>query len=669
MRQHARMSGPVVAMLALGLVIACGSPANAVTTWTGGIGNWDEDAKWDSGLEPGAGDPAVINDSSAEVTLNLGGEVAQTLNIGTTAGGGGELIVQPGGSLLIGGGTAGDSSVGFVGPGSLTQHGGSIEAWIWNIGNSGVSANGVQTMHGGTFDVNDILVFGRNANADGTFTQDGGQVTVGRNMVVGDKVGSVSEYNLSGGAANTLDVTQALIVGSAGKGTFNQSGGVVTPGTLVLAAGSGEGTYNLSGGSLNPGAQYTDVGVSGKGTFNHSGGTFNFDRLRVAVNSGASGSSYNTSGSAVASGNNFWLGWNDDAELVMNGGTIEVAGGSAGSFKAGVLAGGEATMTINDGLLHANGLAVIGQLDDVTVNQYGGTFKVDGQFQMSTGAGFNTEYNLYGGVLDGASLGYVGYVANSNATVNQYGGHAEFANYFTLANGAGSTGNYNMHGGTLFLSSNLTPGRYGGIGTFFQDGGTVTVNGSIWSGSDNSTYTLDGGTLNVLNTFRPYNGISVFNFNFTGGVFNANTVQYDVVNQGGTLSPGGNGVIGSTTFNSGYGYTQNAGGTLRIDVASLASFDVLNMGTEQLNLAGDLEVVLLGGYSPAQLDEFQVLNLDNFGGQLTGTFDFVTHGWKDSRLYTEGVLVYFIPEPTTITLLGLGGLACLLACTRRRRTE
>ena len=644
MRQHARMSGPVVAMLALGLVIACGSPANAVTTWTGGIGNWDEDAKWDSGLEPGAGDPAVLNDSSAEVTLNLGGEVAQTLNIGTTAGGGGELIVQPGGSLLIGGGTAGDSSVGFVGPGSLTQHGGSIEAWIWNIGNSGVSANGVQTMHGGTFDVNDILVFGRNANADGTFTQDGGQVTVGRNMVVGDKVGSVSEYNLSGGAANTLDVTQSLLVASAGKGTFNQSGGVVTPGTLVLAAGSGEGTYNLSGGSLNPGAQYTDVGVSGKGTFNHSGGTFNFDRLRVAVNSGASGSSYNTSGSAVASGNNFWLGWNDDAELVMNGGTIEVAGGSAGSFKAGVLAGGEATMTINDGLLHANGLAVIGQLDDVTVNQYGGTFKVDAQMQMATSSGVTAEYN-------------------------QYGGHVQVTPYLTVAYANGSTADYNMHGGTLLVTTNLAIGRSGGAGTVFQDGGTVTVNDSIWSSTNGATYTLDGGILNVLNTFRPYNGISVFNFNFTGGVFNANTVQYDVVNQGGTLSPGGNGVIGSTTFNSGYGYTQNAGGTLRIDVAGLGSFDTLNMGTEQLNLAGDLEVVLLGGYSPAQLDEFQVLNLDNFGGQLTGTFDFVTHGWKDSRLYTEGVLVYLIPEPTTITLLGLGGLACLLACTRRRRTE
>jgi hypothetical protein len=67
-------------------------------------------------------------------------------------------------------------------------------------------------------------------------------------------------------------------------------------------------------------------------------------------------------------------------------------------------------------------------------------------------------------------------------------------------------------------------------------------------------------------------------------------------NQGGTLQPGGAGVVGDLHFTM--LSSQSPGGTLVLDLASSSSFDRMTDLTSNFFLGGTLEVNLLGGYDP-----------------------------------------------------------------------
>ena len=88
------------------------------------------------------------------------------------------------------------------------------------------------------------------------------------------------------------------------------------------------------------------------------------------------------------------------------------------------------------------------------------------------------------------------------------------------------------------------------------------------------------------------------------------------------------------------------------------------LSTGILSLAGTLNVDLIGQFAPRLGNEF-----DLFDGMISGQFDTLDLpglaeglNWDTTSLYTDGVLVV-VPEPATLSLLALGGLAVL----RRRR--
>ena len=82
-------------------------------------------------------------------------------------------------------------------------------------------------------------------------------------------VGGVGIYNMSGG---TLTIAAPIRVGSAGSGTFNQSGGFVdSAGDVNIARLAGSsGTYNLDGGRLRAPRVTSSTAINA--IFNFNGG-------------------------------------------------------------------------------------------------------------------------------------------------------------------------------------------------------------------------------------------------------------------------------------------------------------------------------------------------------------------------------------------------------------
>src|SRR5205814_3804041 len=115
---------------------------------------------------------------------------------------------------------------------------------------------------------------------------------------------STGQYDLSGNATVVVNGNSggAFAVGNLGNGTFNQTGGSVTVGSVSFGrplvvgnAGSSVGTYLLQGGSLTVnGSEILGHGVPGQaaiGYFIQSGGNNSTNGLSIV-----SGSSYQLSG-------------------------------------------------------------------------------------------------------------------------------------------------------------------------------------------------------------------------------------------------------------------------------------------------------------------------------------------------------------------------------------
>jgi len=223
----------------------------------------------------------------------------------------------------------------------------------------------------------------------GTFNQTGGTFTLDLQLQIGKETSSVGIYNLSDG--NLAIGSSAIIVGSSGWGTFNQT---VTTGSMTVAAFQnlgGTGTYNLQAGSLTAGVTISNnIG----GNFNYSGGSLS---ANLITNDGSfvvkGGSSLSVDGKIT----NRLLGTitideNTQAtftENVENLGTLNVTSGSTAIF-AGTLS--------NEGSTGAGEVQALGGLQPGTSP---GTMSFGGDLTM--GPSTNLEIEL-GGTTPGAQF-------------------------------------------------------------------------------------------------------------------------------------------------------------------------------------------------------------------------------------------------------------------------
>jgi autotransporter-associated beta strand protein len=143
---------------------------------------------------------------------------------------------------------------------------------------------------------------------------------------------------------------------------------------------------------------------------------------------------------------------------------------------------------------------------------------------------------------------------------------------------------------------------------------------------------------NNAGTLKIFNGHSfnlAHSLNNTGTLAGNGTVVGNVQNNG-IVAPGTSPGTLTVTGN----YTQSSGGSLQIELASLASLDKLTV-SGSVALAGTLNVVLASGFAPALGNSFDILDW----GSLSGAFSSLQLPslpgpltWSVAQLYTAGII-------------------------------
>lgn len=203
-------------------------------------------------------------------------------------------------------------------------------------------------------------------------------------------------------------------------------------------------------------------------------------------------------------------------------------------------------------------------------------------------------------------IGFNGAINNRYAQVTNWDIRWQPSKYDQVQINSGTTvvDAVGQHAGTLVVAAqngnaaqlNITAGWLR-VNEAAIIGGTPTAAGTL---------NLSGGML-VTPLFAKGNAGQ---FNFTGGTLRADVVDFNLLNNGGTLSTGQ--TVGNTTI---HGQFQTSGGVLEIDLASATSFDTVT-ATGDVLLGGDLHVRLVNGFLPYKTDAFEVVA----GQSASGSF-------------------------------------------------
>jgi len=574
----------------------------------------------------GAGNPTLelINGGNTSITgeLHVGYNAAGALTIrngGQVASKGGSIGYHPGssGTVTVDNGTWTNSlglDVGSSGSGVLTiSNGGQVETIHGYIGLS-IGSTGAVTVDNGTWTNLGSLFVGY-YGAGALTIRNGGQVA-SNHSYIGAYAGSTGAVTVDGVGSSWTN-SGSLGVG----GRYNAAGGTghltVSHGGEVNVADTlkvwPSGTVELLGSQINTGSFIVESG----GTFTHTAGTLTVD------------------------GGTFDPGVVDYAIDGAGNPTLKLVNGANANLTADlkVADSRQGTLILESGAIFssARGWIGFGSGSTGTVTVDNGTWTNSGILSIgSNGIGALTIRNA-GQVAN--THGRIGYNHGSTGTVSV--DNATWTNSGFLCVGRNGSGELGIHNGGLVANS------YGYIGLETGSAGTVTVDGvdSTWTnsgslyvggnkssagGTGSLTVSSDGtvdvgdmlkvwgpGTVNLLGGTLAADTIDHTQggaFNFTGGRLHVDTFMGSLSNNGGTLAPGAS---PGTTVVTG-DYTQQAGGTLEIEIGGLGAgsqYDHVNV-TGQATLDGLLAVSLVGGYLPMPGDAFEILTCGSRSGEF-----------------------------------------------------
>jgi autotransporter-associated beta strand protein len=619
-----------------------------VNEWEGGpgAGSWfSED--WSLGSPPTAAQDAVV-DNGSTAQIPLAGAVALTLSIGATTPG--SAVQMTGGNLTIGGGggilTIGPQgtlrfSGGFVVVGGIQNDGtvafdGAIDHTLVDV----VTGSGSLIMEG----TNALTITSDNTYTGGTIISSG-LLQLGNGGTTGSIVGDVlNNAVLIFNRSNTLVVPGAI----SGLGSVQQNGG----GTSILL---GNNTYTggtfINAGTLQLGNGGTTGSIIGNVVNN---GALIFNRSDTAtfggVISGPGNVQQNGSGTTVLTAGNTYTGG-----TIINAGTLQLGnGGTTGSIvgnvlNSGILAFNRSDLVSFGGLV--SGTGVLAQLGSGTLalpnsNPYsGGTIISAGTILTQNASALGTGPVAFG---NGATL-QVQELLNvngdwtvSSGTATVSGGVVQTFGDFNLGGGGTliANANFNVPGAANINSSGFVVNSAFTVSDDINLNGSAAavVNGLLTSPNVNVNSSsslivnnpgivaanVNVGPSALLGLFGRING-SVVNAGFFQGT---GVVNGNVLNSG-IVSPGAS--IGTLTING--DYTQNASGTLRIEVAgaSAGQYDVLAVNGRAF-LAGTLQLVRVGNFRLQVGDRIAFLTAT---GGVNGTFSNI----ENDFLATDSIVV------------------------------
>ncbi len=359
----------------------------------------------------------------------------------------------------------------------------------------------------------------------------------------------------SGTWIKTSDQGRTTII----DGPFNNTGTVevASGGIQVNRGGTNTGLLSLDGGSFYiAGGSYTladGTVITGASPLVTAGGTLSITAAITVANFTLSGGTLSGPGSLTVSGGTFdWTG-----------GTVQNLTGNLAIAADGTLTvEGSAGKNLNSGTITVDGV----------VNWSGGNINFSGAatFEAETDGSFNIlsdAINLTGG----GTFRNRGLVTKQNLP-----GTTQFAGSIAFLN--------DDPGAFLEVASGILQ-----IDNFTQNAGTTGVAAGATLASGGSSMTLQGGELTGAGTVMVNQGNGT------------------LVNVAGTISPGGDGGIGTLTIAG--SLTNQALGVVNIDIdgTSPGTYDQLIVtGTVTLN-GGTVNVTFGPDYSPSGQDSFTVL--------------------------------------------------------------
>ena len=470
----------------------------------------------------------------------------------------------------------------------------------------------------------------------GEIIQTGGSVAMTGSyaaVAVGYEASGRGSYELGG--TGTLS-TSRLLIGYWGTGTFTQTGGTNTLSSDVrMGHGPGSvGRYELSGTGELRVRDELYVGDEGKGTFVQTGGsvemTAGSNYVTVGYNASSWGA-YELGGTGALSCYRLTVGLNGTGAFTQTGdtvalgsdlrvdygstsrGTYEMTGGQL-DVSDSITIGNEGVFTLDGGTVSADGVNVAS----------GGKFRwFSGRLELpdlTVGPGRPLGANL---LLDsGKALGV------PSPIVVETGGS------LILSGGSYECDSTQLAGGVLTATQGMT----------LTAGQQITGEGTIYGAVDLTDAAIDGSGAG-LTLYGDLSG--------TGTV--SDCTIYGEVSVG--HSPGRM-TMQDVIFGGGTRLNMEIGGL------GAGDFDEI-VFVGDAALSGHLRVLLTGEFSPALGDRFDLFNWTDFSGgfgpidlpRLPGGLE-----WSTADLYVTGELAV-LPEPATLTLLTLGGLALV----RRRK--
>jgi len=690
----------LVVLVAVGLLVAAGASAET-RTWDGSAGSsdWYAPANWDPDGGPDPADDLTVSDGSPETTdyVEVANGGAVTIIGDTASGTFGDLFMayEGTGALTISDGATLSNAVGYV---------------AYKTGTDGVV---VVDGLGSSWTSGATLYLGNLGTGELTISNGGAVSYTAFNVAAGDgSEGSVSVE----GAGSTLTASAGSSIGSRGLGELTISNGGTVSGTSwgvggvwaakgIVTVDGPTSTWNCTGslsiGTEARGEMHIRNGARVSCSYGHIGQLYGRGHGAVTVN--GTGSTW-TATNGMAIGDHGW-----GSMTIANGAGV-ISGPSFIENGNVVVDGPGSTWTVN-GWLHVIDFAG-SEVARLTISNGGVVTNTDGAISKYGASGYVTVTGA-GSTWTNSDNLYVGYhrygelviaeggtVTNVNCYIGGYNSTYGVGN--VIVEGAGSTWTHSgflcvgrrgttamviRDGATVSSASGFMsehdPGRttmtITGANSRWTNTGSLYVGGSPTVAAGVASLTLrDHGMLDVGETLRLWGpgtvelagGIIVAaavdhthggTFSFTGGTLRTGTFSGDLVNSGGTLAPGSS--TGLTTVEG--NYVQESAGTLEIEIGGTGSgqYDVLVV-TGTAAMAGTLDVMLIDEFSPRGGDAFNILDWSD----VTGAFDTIklpdlgSLTWNTSCLYTTGEFSV-VPEPATISLLALGGLAML----RRRR--
>ena len=599
------------------------------------------------GIPTSGGSSTANYYTNANTTTLTGSVVANSLKLGggTLALGANNLTFSGTSGGLLGTAAATISGTGYIGAGSgnefivVTKSGatlsanapliGSSDSGKLTVGGAGTLSIGAANTYTGTTTVNGgtltlasggSLASGSSVkvNTGATLTVNSGGTINGNVEVAPSTASTTANLNNSGTIGGTLTIDAAEAPASANVNNLSQC----APGYALLKNGSSTAGVTANGIlTIDTGA----TTLTSLGTISSPNGTgaINYNSTVNNTLTIAGGSSFgyfipaNNSVSTLTSSGTVgfdWFGYNDASgysfssyTTTLNGGTWNL--GSIGQNNTGLHFVGTANIT---------GGAAVSVLGNVGYSH--GAWNVQ-----------NGSLTFYGPVLEGHGANGVGLslLANNTGggagtlnilggglTVAMQSGPFSAANSLTVASGGAA----NL-GGALTLGT--TTAQTAETDTVTLSGGKLLVNGTISAAATTSgqtrSFSWTGGQLSA-SAITPSSG-----FNGSGSISSTTLTQ-----NGGTLAPGDVGISGQTTIGGNYTISS---GTLAIDlggttassafqdVLTAGKFDVVTVSGGTASLGGSLNVNLIGGFTPAGGNTFQILTATSVSGTFNNVYN------------------------------------------------